>query len=384
MNLIQQFESVFKVSPTLQTISPGRVNLIGEHTDYNDGFVMPIAIQYVANILASPRDDQEIHVHSLDFQSASSFLVTKEIPFDTLNTWSNYQRGIVNQFIQRGDTIRGANLLVHGNVPIGAGLSSSAAIEMATAMAIKSMNQLDISIEEMAKLSQAAENQFVGMNCGIMDQFISGIGQEGMALFLDCRDLQYEQIPFPNYDYTIIIMNTKVKRELTGTKYNKRRLQCEEGVEILQKKMPHIQALRDISVSDFEQYKNLLPEVVQKRCQHVVYENERVMAFRDALIQKDIDKMGELFLQSHRDLQTLFEVSCPELDLMVDIAMDIRGVAGARMTGAGFGGCSIALVEKGREQAVENKIMDEYSIATGIEPEIYFSPPSDGTLLIEF
>jgi galactokinase len=378
INLSHTFQSIFKRQPHIQAKAPGRVNLIGEHTDYNDGFVMPIAIQYAAHVMAAPRDDHEVHIHSVDFEGQSTFNIDRDIPFDKQNRWSNYQRGVADQLIKRGHAIRGADLLIQGNVPIGAGLSSSAAVELATAVSFNRLNDLKISMKEMIKLCQAAENRFVGMNCGIMDQFISGMGKTGMALFLDCRSLDYKQIPFPEDMYTIVIVNTKVQRELTGTEYNERRSQCEEGVRLLKEDLPDIRALRDVTVADFETHKAVLPDIVRKRCRHVIYENERVKTFSNALTTRNVGLMGTLLLQSHEDLRDLYEVSCPELDLAVALAMEVEGVIGARMTGAGFGGCAIALVEKGRESALREKILDVYPSKTGIKPEVYFSAPSEG------
>jgi len=378
MNLYEQFQSVFNRSPVIHSKAPGRVNLIGEHTDYNDGFVMPIAIQYAVNIIAAPRDDFKMHVYSADFKSESSFEVDREILFDKKNTWSNYQRGVADQMVRKGHTLKGADLLVQGDVPIGAGLSSSAAVEMAAAVTYKMLNNLDISVVEMIQLSQAAENQFVGMNCGIMDQFVSGMGHKSMALFLDCRSLNYELVPFPSDTYSVLIMNTRIKRDLTGSEYNERRGQCEAGVQLLKEKKPGIKALRDVSVADFETYQDSLPDDIRKRCRHVVYENERVQRFADALKTKHSDRLGKLLLQSHESLRDLYEVSCPELDLMVTLSMEVKGVIGARMTGAGFGGCAIAMVEKGHETAVKEKILKEYPEKTNIEPEIYLSVPSEG------
>jgi galactokinase len=378
MDLVQRFETLFSSKPTIRAIAPGRVNLIGEHTDYNDGFVMPIAIQYAVTLLARPRKDGEVRLYSADFDAESVFRIADSIPHDPKEKWSNYERGVFAGFLKRGFELCGADMLIQGNVPIGAGLSSSAAVEMATAVAIRALNGFDISQVELVKLSQEAENQFVGMNCGIMDQFISGMGQSGKALFLDCRSLEYELVPFPSDDFSVVIMNTKKKRELTGTEYNERRSQCEEGVRLLQKKLPGIRALRDVSVSDFEMVANVLPDRVRDRCEHVVYEDERVQAFVRALKDRDASLIGELLLASHQSLRDLYEVSCPELDLMVRIAMDVEGVIGARMTGAGFGGCAIAVVEKGREKALEEAIFSKYPKKTNIQPEVYVSEPSDG------
>lgn len=378
MNLKKTFRIAFNRDPVLKATAPGRVNLIGEHTDYNDGFVMPIAIQYAVTVLAAPREDGEVNLFSVDFDALSSFQMDAEIPHDERQTWSNYERGVFAGFLKRGLKSTGADLLIQGNVPIGAGLSSSAAIEMATSVAVRALNHFDISQVELVKLSQEAENRFVGMNCGIMDQFISGMGQAGKSLFLDCRSLEYELVPFPSEDFSVVIMNTKVKRELTGTEYNERRSQCEEGVRILQKHLPAIHALRDVSVQQLNQYKDELPKLVRNRCTHVVRENERVEQFVRALKAKDSTRMGELLLASHADLRDLYEVSCKELDLMVEIAMGVEGVIGARMTGAGFGGCAIAVVRKGREQALHDAIFTQYPARTDIQPEVYVSAPSDG------
>lgn len=378
MPLNAVFRKRFGRDPVLKATAPGRVNLIGEHTDYNDGFVMPIAIQYAVTILAAPREDGEVHLFSSDFEAYSEFRLDGTIPHDTDQTWSNYERGVFVGFLKRGLISTGADMLIQGDVPLGAGLSSSAAVEMAASVAIRVLNDFDISQIELVKLSQEAENQFVGMNCGIMDQFISGMGRAGKALFLDCRSLDYERVPFPSDAFSVVIMNTKVKRELTGTEYNERRSQCEQGVRILQKQLPEIRALRDVSVHQFNQYKDALPEQVRNRCAHVVRENDRVERFVHALKKRETARMGELLLASHADLRDLYEVSCPELDLMVDLAMGVEGVIGARMTGAGFGGCAIAVVRKGREKALRDVILSAYPEKTGIQPEVYVSEPSDG------
>jgi galactokinase len=378
MDLTKQFESVFQCPPVLESKAPGRVNLIGEHTDYNDGFVLPIAIQYAVTILASPRADDEIHLYSADFNDSTSFPISERINHDEKHPWSNYQRGIVDQFQKRSEKISGANLLIQGNVPIASGLSSSAAVEVATAMAIKTLDHIQISDLDLIKLCQTSENEFVGMKCGIMDQFISRMGQKGKALFLDCRNLSYDLIPFPAEHYTVVILNTKIKRELTGSEYNERRSQCEETVRLLNKFLPGISALRDVSVSDFQRYKSELPELTQMRSEHVVFENERVCQFVDAMKQNNAEKMGRLLLDSHRSLRDLFEVSCDELDAMVDIAMTVEGVVGARMTGAGFGGCAIAVVHNGCEEKLKETVFEKYPEKTNIEPEVYISSPSQG------
>jgi galactokinase len=378
MDLRNQFREVFGSEPALASRAPGRVNLIGEHTDYNDGYVMPIAIQYATTILAAPRNDREIRIHSLDFHEETSFSLDRPIEKSRDRAWSNYQKAVLVEFLKRGDALSGADFLIQGNVPMGAGLSSSASVEMATAGAVRTLNRLFIHDVDLVKLCQRAENEFVGMKCGIMDQFISGMGQEGKVLFLDCRTLDYEIIRFPSDLYSVVILNTKVKRELAGSAYNERRGQCEEGVRLLKQYLPNIRALRDVSVSDFEGYAEYLPETVRKRCGHVVRENQRVLDFRDDLKKNRRENLGKLLLDSHESLRDLYEVSCPELDAMVDIAMKTDGVVGARMTGAGFGGCAIALIQIGKEKGLEKNVLEQYPEKTGITPEVYASSPSQG------
>jgi len=378
MELFQQFERLFETKPSLRAVAPGRVNLIGEHTDYNDGFVMPIAIQYAITILAGPRNDGQIHLYSADFEQKTTFDAAGPVERDPRCQWSNYERGVVSEYLKRGHVPRGANLLIQGNIPMASGLSSSAAIEVATAVALRSMNGFAIDDLNLVKLCQKAENDFVGMKCGIMDQFISCLGKAGHALFLDCRSLDFQLTLFPSDLYSVVILNTKMKRELTGSEYNERRSQCEEGVRLLRKALPGIRALRDVSMEEFEKHADSLPELVARRCRHVVSENQRVLDFVKALPRSDEATIGRLLLDSHESLKDLYEVSCSELDLMVEIAMSVPGVIGARMTGAGFGGCAIAVVKKGNEEALKSKVMDNYPKKTGIEPEVYVSSPSDG------
>jgi galactokinase len=378
MDLFQQFQRMFEAKPGLRVVAPGRVNLIGEHTDYNDGFVMPIAIQFAVTILAGPRDDGQIHLVSADFGQKTAFAAGGPVERDPGRRWSDYEKGVVSEYLKLGHVPRGANLLIHGDIPMASGLSSSAAIEVATAVALRSLNGFAIDDLDLVKLCQKAENDFVGMKCGIMDQFVSCLGRAGHALFLDCRSLDYRLTPFPGDRYSVVILNTKMKRELTGSEYNERRSQCEEGVRLLRKALPGIRALRDVSIEDFEKHAGSLPEMVSRRCRHVVSENQRVLDFVEALPRSDEGKIGGLLLDSHESLKNLFEVSCPELDLMVDLAMSVQGVIGARMTGAGFGGCAIAVVKKGNEDALRSRVMESYPKKTGIEPEVYASNPSDG------
>jgi galactokinase len=384
MDLIKQFQSIFQCAPELLSKAPGRVNLIGEHTDYNDGFVLPIAIENVVTILAAHRSDHEIHLFSVNFEEKTTFPISEPIDHDTEHPWSNYERGVIDQFLKQGRQLNGANFLIHGDVPIASGLSSSAAIEMATAMAFKNLKQINISDLNLIQLCQTAENEFVGMKCGIMDQFISCMGKAGHALFLDCRSLHYRLVPFPSNEVSVVILNTKVKRELSGSEYNERRSRCEEAVKLLKKSLPDISALRDVSIAQFERFKGQLPEIIRKRSEHVVYENERVCQFVEAMKQKDMNQMGTLLLQSHESLRNLYEVSCSELDTMVEIAMGVDGVIGARMTGAGFGGCAIAMVQKGHEEVLKDTICQQYPQKTSIQPEVYISSPAEGATVHRF
>lgn len=363
--------------------APGRVNLIGEHTDYNDGFVLPVAVDREIIMAASPRDDGEVHLYAVDLDAKSSFSLER-IERDPHASWSNYIRGVLLLLSQRGLPLRGMNAAFSGDVPLAAGMSSSAALEMASGLMAKVIGGFDIDMVELVKVAQAAENTFVGVNCGIMDQFISGLGKKGHALFLDCRSLDYDLVPLPPTDeYKIVIANTMVKRGLVDSAYNERRSQCEKGVEILKEYLPGIRALRDVSLADFDEYKEHLPDVVARRCEHVIAENERVLASVKALRAGDIAEFGRLMRASHESLRDLYEVSCKELDIMVEAAWEITGTCGARMTGAGFGGCTVNLVEGDRVHDFVAVVRDVYQKKTGITPEFYVCEAEDGATELE-
>ena len=301
--------------------APGRVNLIGEHTDYNDGFVLPAAVDREIIMAASPREDDEVHLYALDLDSRSSFSLSRIEP-DTTAPWSNYIRGVLLLLKERGLPVRGMNAVFSGDVPLGAGMSSSAALEMAAGVAAAAVGEFTVDMVELVKIAQAAENNFVGVNCGIMDQFISGLGRRGHALFLDCRSLDYELVPLPSNDeYKIVIANTMVKRGLVDSAYNERRSQCETGVEILKEYLPEIKALRDVSPADLTKYKDKLPPVVAKRCEHIVFENERVKESVKALRAGNVEEFGRLMRASHESLRNLYELAA-ELDIMVEAAWE--------------------------------------------------------------
>lgn len=369
------YQQEFDTSPELVVSAPGRVNLIGEHTDYNDGFVLPMAIDRKICIGGSLRNDDRVQLYSLNFKKTAEFSISSLIKE---KDWSDYIKGVIAEYLKLGEQIQGFNAVVYGDVPLGSGLSSSAAIEVATAFFLAQLHGIAISPEDTAKLCQRAENSFVGMNCGIMDQFISRLGQEGHALYLDCRTLHYQLVPCDLAGYVVAICNSNVKRKLVDSGYNERRAQCEEGVRIFQTKLNGITALRDVTSDQLEQHKSAFSPVVYKRCKHVVTENERTTKAVSALQQGDISRFGTLLNQSHASLRDDYEVSCSELDALVEIAQHIDGTVGSRMTGAGFGGCTVSIVHESALKTFTAAILDEYAKRTGIRAEIYVSRASDG------
>ncbi|HEY5039047.1 MAG TPA: galactokinase [bacterium] len=338
----------FGDKPRIESWGPGRVNLIGEHTDYNEGYVLPLAVDRGLFLVGKARTDGRVILHSADYQDRVEF------PFHNLkkdpdHPWADYFKGVLDQFQKRGATFSGCQAVLKGDLPQGAGLSSSASLEVATAVFLEKVTGFNLQDMELIKTAQAAENQFVGVQCGIMDQFASYLGKEGQVLFIDCRSLDYQWVPFPS-SLKLVVCNTGVKRRLGSSAYNKRREECEEGVKKLSSVLPHLHSLRDVSLADFKKHENLLPLEIQKRCRHVISENQRVLDTMKALASKDLERLRSLLLESHDSLQMDYEVSCPELDLLVEISRKNRKVAGGRMTGAGFGGCTVNLVP---EEAVE-------------------------------
>jgi galactokinase len=356
--------------------APGRVNLIGEHTDYNDGFVLPAAIDFSTAVTISPRDDRIIKASSSNFSERITFDLDEPSPKPRRH-WSDYVRGVAVTLEQAGYRLRGAELQIDSNVPIGAGLSSSAAIEVATGYALLQQSGFDIGGVELARLCQRAENNFVGMRCGIMDQFVACHGQKDRALLLDCRSLEYRPVPLPQ-KFRLVICNTMIKHELAAGEYNKRRAECEAGLQLLASARDGVSALRDVTLPQLESTRPEMLEVVYNRCRHVVSENVRVQEAVAALERGDIAEMGRLMGESHRSLRDDYQVSCDELDLMVQLAADLPGVMGARMTGGGFGGCTINLVADEAIEEFERQIKRNYEIKTGIAPEVYVCTAADG------
>ena len=356
--------------------APGRVNLIGEHTDYNDGFVMPAAIGFYTWVRISPLETRKLQIRSENFGEEV------EIDLDDQNIarrdhWSDYPAGVAVILERAGYRLRGARLEIRGEVPIGSGLSSSAAIEVATACALVAHSGLNIDKRELALLCQKAENEFVGARVGIMDQFVSLFGQAHKALMLDCRSLEFRLLPVPD-NVRLIICNTMVKHALASTAYNERRAQCEAGVKHLQQSIPNVTALRDVTLEQLEKYGRDLSEVVYRRCKHVITENERVLLAAEALERGDLKEFGKLMAESHRSLRDDYEVSSSELDLMVEVAQTVEGVYGSRMTGGGFGGCTVNLVAVEHTEEFRARVAREYERRTNIKPEIYVCNASNG------
>jgi len=349
--------------------APGRVNLIGEHTDYNDGFVLPAAIDLRTWVAIAPRADRRLRVASTSFPDEVDLDLGDAAPRPGAH-WSDYVRGIAGVLERAGRRLSGADLLVHGEVPIGSGLSSSAALCVAAGYALLDSSGCPIDRVELARFAQQAEHEYVGTRCGIMDPFVSCFGEPARALLLDCRSLSFELVPLPA-DVSLVVSNTMVKHALAGGEYNRRRAECEEGVRQLARSFPEVRALRDVDSERLEAVRGELSEVVYRRCRHVIGENARVVQAAQALRTGDLSGFGRLMAESHRSLRDDYEVSCAELNTLVELANEVGGVYGTRMTGGGFGGCTVSLVRSERAPAFERHVADGYEKATGRKAEIY-------------
>ena len=374
-DLARRFERMFAARPRLFR-APGRVNLIGEHTDYNDGFVMPAAIGFSTYVAVAPRSDRKLVIHSEEFDGPVEFDL-EQLPAQRSNLWCDYVVGVAVVLTQHGVRFSGANLLVHGEVPIGAGLSSSAAVEVASALALLSQSETNLPLPEIAKLCRQAENTFVGARVGIMDQFVSCTGKAGHAILLDCRTLCYELAPIPA-GIQLVVCNTMVKHDLAAGTYNIRRAECEEGMRLFAGWDPRVHALRDVSIDMLNQHASELPPVILKRCSHVIHEDQRTLDAAQAFRQGDLKRVGELMRESHESLRDLYEVSCRELDVMVDSAQGLPGFIGGRMTGGGFGGCTVNLVQQQQAQDFADQISRRFRNETAIDPQIYICSAEDG------
>jgi len=370
-----QFATMFGRAAALYR-APGRVNLIGEHTDYNDGFVLPAAIDLACWVAAARREDEKLRIYSANVQEAIESDLGRGLQRRS-GKWWDYPIGVAWALQEAGYRLHGADLYVRGDVPLGAGLSASAAIEVSVGYALLNLSGCAIDRTRLALACQRAENEFVGMHCGIMDQFISCHGQAGHALLLDCRSLEHRAARLPD-GVRLVACNTMVKHSLAASEYNVRRTQCEEGVKRLAEALPQIRSLRDVTQEDLQRHRHRLSETVYRRCRHVVTENHRVQRFASALDRGDRSSLKQLMADSHRSLRDDYEVSCAELDLMVDIALQQKGVLGARMTGGGFGGSTINLVEAAYERDFASDVAAAYRAATGKNPDIYLCEAAEG------
>ncbi|MBN1217287.1 MAG: galactokinase [Anaerolineae bacterium] len=372
------FKKYFGDEPTHFFRAPGRVNLIGEHTDYNDGFVLPCAINYHTVLAVQPRQDTQVNLVAADFgEQTGSFDLTADITSDKTAPWSNYVRGVAWTLIQRGYKLHGVSMVIAGNVPLAAGLSSSASLEVATGTAFNHLSELGLDGKTIALIGQHAENNFVGMKCGIMDQFISALGQKGHALLIDCRSLDYQAVPIPP-DVAIVIVNSNYKRTgqgLLDSEYNTRRQECETAAAHF-----GVPALRDVSPAVFAARADELSETVAKRARHVITENARTEAAVAALNNGDLDRISQLMAESHASMRDDFEITVPPIDALVEIVANVLGAAGGvRMTGGGFGGCIVALVPQALMPQVKAAIIEKYPAASGgLAATIYVCQASAG------
>ena len=374
-SLAEIFRTRFAAEPRLFR-APGRVNLIGEHTDYNDGFVLPAAIELNICTAIAPRKDRRLHVFSEDLQEAADIDLDQTNP-RAKGRWSDYITGVALMLQRSGIQLQGADIAICSSVPRGAGLSSSAALEVSVASALLSNSKCSLDLVEIAKLCQRAENEFVGARVGIMDQFASCLGSAGHAILLDCRNLEFQRLPLPA-DLEVVICNTMVKHEHSGGAYNDRRKQCEEGVKVLRRSYPSIKALRDVTLEQLNSRRADLPDLIYRRCRHVISENERVLRCVDALQTADLATVGRCMAESHASLRNDYEVSCKELDSMVETAARQDGVIASRMTGGGFGGCTINLVKTEAVEDFKRSVAKEYKLATQIDADIYVSKAGAG------
>lgn len=374
-NIYDQFRDKFGREPIL-IHSPGRVNLIGEHTDYNDGFVLPAAIDKKIVMAIAPNNLTQVRAYAFD-KSEEETLDLENLQQSDKH-WANYIKGAVAEVQKMEYNPRGFDVVFGGKIPIGVGLSSSAALEGAVLMGMEELFGFGLNRVQMAKVGQLTEHNHVGVNCGIMDQFINLHGEKQKVLKLDCRSLYYTLYPFERDDIKIVICNSMVSHNLADSEYNVRRAQCEKGVELLQKYMPEIYNLRDVHHEMLETHKDEMDEVVYRRCKYVLEENERVHKACEDLEKNDFESFGKRMFQSHQGLSNDYEISCKELDVLVDIAKEQPGLLGARMMGGGFGGCTINLVEEEHVDAFKRAIAKRYKEAIGKETEIYVTQISSG------
>jgi galactokinase len=374
----QIFREVFAVEPSAEYKSPGRINVIGEHTDYNEGFVLPAAIDRYGHVAAGVADDDLISLYAQEFDEHFEVRLKEIKPID--NSWTNYILGVVDQLVKRGHNISGFKMAVTGDVPVGAGLSSSAAIECAVCAALNDIFNLKLEKLQIVKISQIAEHTFPGVKCGIMDQFASVFGKKDHALRLDCRSIEYEEVPLQLEGYKIVLLNSNVKHSLASTAYNKRRQECAEGVDSVRQHVPGVQSLRDVTVDMLDKY--VKDPVVYRRCRFVIEENERVHSAVQHMKNGNIHSLGEQMLRSHDGLSREYEVSCQELDWLVEAVRHNPLVAGARMMGGGFGGCTINIIREGAIAELVDYLSANYQAEMGKKLTVYIAKTADGTMKV--
>ncbi|MGZ3845014.1 MAG: galactokinase [Flavisolibacter sp.] len=377
--VLQDFQRNFDEEPTIVR-SPGRVNIIGEHTDYNNGFVLPAAIDKAVYVAVSPRSDDMIKLYSGEFDESFETSLKKLKPTD--RGWPNYILGVVDQLIKRSFSITGFNLAIDGDVPIGSGLSSSAAVECATAFALNEVFELGIDKKDLAFIGQKAEHSFAGVMCGIMDQFASVFGKKDHVIKLDCQSLDYEYVPLVLEGYKILLLNTNVKHSLGSSEYNNRRSQCEQGVAWVKEHHPEVNSLRDVNMEMLHKYVQPRDEVIYRRCKYVVEEKERLLTGCEDLKRGDLRSLGKKMFQTHDGLSKEYEVSCEELDFLVDAVRDNPDVIGARMMGGGFGGCTINIVKEEAIDGLIDQLEDSYKDKMSKDLSAYIAQIENGTSLL--
>ena len=381
-NLVKDFKEIFRYSGEVKTFfSPGRVNLIGEHTDYNGGFVFPCALDFGTYAVVKKREDKTFRMYSKNFENLGIIEFNLDnLVYEKKDDWANYPKGVAKTFLDRNYKINsGFDVLFFGNIPNGAGLSSSASIEVLTAVILKDLFKLDVDMVEMVKMCQVAENKFIGVNSGIMDQFAVGMGKKDNAILLDCNTLNFEYVPVKLKNMSIVIANTNKKRGLADSKYNERRSSCEEAVKVLNNNGVNIKYLGELTVAEFEKVKHYITDEEQlKRATHAVTENERAKVAVEFLKKDDIVEFGRLMDKSHISLRDDYEVTGLELDSLVEAAWEEKGTVGSRMTGAGFGGCTVSIVENDYVDSFIKNVGKKYKEKTGLEASFYIANIGDG------
>ncbi len=383
MNLVQSVAALFwerfKVQPLLFR-SPGRVNLIGEHTDYNMGYVLPAAIDKAIFFAIAPRSDRQCSVYAMDMNDGHEFSV-ESLQFSKKG-WPNYLMGVVDQFVKAKYSMRGFNCVFGGDIPIGAGMSSSAALEAGLAFALNTLFNLQIDALSLVKLAQKAENEFVGVRCGIMDQYVNIFGAQDNVLRIDCRTLEYKYYPFAFNNISLVLFDTCVSHSLASSEYNRRREECSEGVEIIKKRYPGVRYLRDVSVDMIQKCKDKMDPTIYRRCTYVVEENDRVLSACTELEQGNLKAFGVYMNRTHTGLSRDYEVSCAELDYLVELVKDNPYVYGSRMMGGGFGGCTINLIEKNNIEQIRQTVTEKYKHQFNSNLKTYITTIGSGTNVI--